>query len=1069
MIEKMNFLQDLPLDKEELQEARFGHKKIAELISDIIKNVKSPFTIGLFGGWGVGKSTIINCIKDFLKKDDIPLIIFDVWKHEGDALRRTFLKECEKQLKQQKISDYKLNERVEYNVQTSLEDAKFSWELLFKSWKFNLSIVLFIFVIIKLMELILLNQTISFNIKDIPKLFFSIFIMFSIWALNNLQAFRISSVKTKSQDRFLDPLHFEDEFKKVLNGIKKHNRILIVFDNLDRVSKKVGMDILTTIKTFLEPNDKEIKSKSVIFLIPCDDEAIQKHIEQTSYANLDKKKQKEASSEFLNKFFNCKIRIPKFIDSELKEYTMEMINKTNYSILYDNTVAWLIIKGYRDNPRQIKQFINNLLATCLLIENQIKIKEIDKGFLKKNILELTKFKLIEQKFCPELLKIIKKGYKLDYKKIQEDGLFEKGHEEFMEFIFETKEIEIKNLLFFSNLRQSDSEKEIQGVDELMKFMEDGKNDEAIKRFKELKINNHNKLDKFVNISEDYLQKLKISEFSRDFINSLLNIMNTYNLELNSLFYIEITNKIEDLIKEKINVISPKLLYESLILKYAKSEDILLKLWFKILEDNTPYSLQKEQELEFMSLIFNKKIKLNQNDLLIFKSLFNENQYISREEFQDLIYKMSDEDQEYFLDEKVIDKFVVEKLSDEEFIEKNIKTILNLSKNLFTEKAFSNIIGTINRVISQKDVPEEFLLDFNLYIKKFRDFYSKKDSNIITTHLNTIINLINLFPTPEEKIYLMPIYLNILDLVDTNQKVTINSHIQIILNSYSVELLEKMFDEEVKIKILDNPDFLNILKNRSIQDTDFFIFISKFLQPVLKNEFIMAIFRNNIGVGNKIIKTLDYKVSNKSEILNECLSKLNHSQPQREIIIEIAIKFKLGNSENKLLFVDKLIELFEYNNIDIQKFALSSLKKSIPFFNKDNLRKITKELLEWLNKNNNFDGFLVFEAIYLGYNSLNNEEKKQFIHIMFDKVIKLSTNLDSLNNVFDIIEKINPKYNSRKENFDDILNRINNEGNPPIKKVLIDGILRLKPKKIIKKEGIFWNNVEKIFNDMKKVS
>lgn len=90
------YLNEQPLKSSDNLE--FGHKEIVTTIDKIIVNQSWNITIGLFGNWGTGKSTIVESLRDALKPKKIPMIIFDVWKHDGDALRRTFLKECASQL-----------------------------------------------------------------------------------------------------------------------------------------------------------------------------------------------------------------------------------------------------------------------------------------------------------------------------------------------------------------------------------------------------------------------------------------------------------------------------------------------------------------------------------------------------------------------------------------------------------------------------------------------------------------------------------------------------------------------------------------------------------------------------------------------------------------------------------------------------------------------------------------------------------------------------------------------------------------------------------------------------------
>lgn len=96
----IHFLSDQPIETNEISQTKFGHEGIAETIKNIIISCPTRFTIGLFGKCGTGKTTIINRLKNKLQNEKIAVVEFDVWKHEDDALRRTFLKEIVKQLKE---------------------------------------------------------------------------------------------------------------------------------------------------------------------------------------------------------------------------------------------------------------------------------------------------------------------------------------------------------------------------------------------------------------------------------------------------------------------------------------------------------------------------------------------------------------------------------------------------------------------------------------------------------------------------------------------------------------------------------------------------------------------------------------------------------------------------------------------------------------------------------------------------------------------------------------------------------------------------------------------------------
>jgi len=126
----IHFLSDQHIETNEISQTKFGHEGIAETIKNIIISCPTRFTIGLFGKWGTGKTTIINRLKNKLQNEKIAVVEFDVWKHEGDALRRTFLKEIVKQLKEdEQISeDFKLTDTLDKTISREFQ-SEFSFDV----------------------------------------------------------------------------------------------------------------------------------------------------------------------------------------------------------------------------------------------------------------------------------------------------------------------------------------------------------------------------------------------------------------------------------------------------------------------------------------------------------------------------------------------------------------------------------------------------------------------------------------------------------------------------------------------------------------------------------------------------------------------------------------------------------------------------------------------------------------------------------------------------------------------------------------------------------------------------
>ena len=90
------------------------HQRIADALYQSIYGMGSDgITIGLEGGWGGGKSTVISLFKAKIKseidKGKTYFFYFDAWEHEGDPLRRIFLEELIKQVSNNSRNNEELN------------------------------------------------------------------------------------------------------------------------------------------------------------------------------------------------------------------------------------------------------------------------------------------------------------------------------------------------------------------------------------------------------------------------------------------------------------------------------------------------------------------------------------------------------------------------------------------------------------------------------------------------------------------------------------------------------------------------------------------------------------------------------------------------------------------------------------------------------------------------------------------------------------------------------------------------------------------------------------------------
>ena len=89
--------QEQPLDS---VADEFSHVDYVAVIVEAVAQLPSPFTLGLFGPWGAGKSSILRAVGTQLDRpSETAFVLFDAWKYEGDPLRRQFMIEVTRQLK----------------------------------------------------------------------------------------------------------------------------------------------------------------------------------------------------------------------------------------------------------------------------------------------------------------------------------------------------------------------------------------------------------------------------------------------------------------------------------------------------------------------------------------------------------------------------------------------------------------------------------------------------------------------------------------------------------------------------------------------------------------------------------------------------------------------------------------------------------------------------------------------------------------------------------------------------------------------------------------------------------
>ena len=420
----MRFIDDEPVNLHEID--LLGNLKYSEQLKEDILNYPNnkSITIGLFGAWGSGKSSIVETTRIDLEFE-IKFITYDAWKYTNDGFRRTFLSQIRDELNSIKIKPKYLAKRLYANVSRSKYE-----------WGFRLLITL---VIASILIFETLNQ-----FHDIAIV--AVILLVLEWAFKML----LTSNTNIQTPHYFSPEQFENDFKIMIDEFTEGNskKIVIVIDNIDRCTQEQAYQTLTDVKCFLDN-----KNCPVIFLIPVDDIALENKIQEHG----------DNPSEFFRKIFDTVIHIKP--SKEMYDF-VNIINEKERLELKSDTM-YIIADECSTNPRRIIKILNNLKEELALFN--IQYPDNNFNFTKEYETLICKLLIIKEEWpefysdisqTPNLLKT-KTDMPTDFRtqvNIQEEPEKQKTEKELMTFLKNTKAItkNIDNELIQKLTRNHDS-------------------------------------------------------------------------------------------------------------------------------------------------------------------------------------------------------------------------------------------------------------------------------------------------------------------------------------------------------------------------------------------------------------------------------------------------------------------------------------------------------------------------------------------------------------------------------------------------------------------------------------
>lgn len=278
-----------------------AYEPFAELVNNIVCNKRmNPLTIGLFGSWGVGKSTLLKLIENKIQVTDpsqrkIVCISLNSWMFEGyDDAKSAIMESLLRKLEENETAFEKLKENV-----TSLIKRIDIFRIGSLAIKYGLPVAMSLW-----------------NPAAVP---FAAATYFTSEKTENIIDDAKSVMKPKEKDEHESMIQnirlFRKEFEKLLSDSGIDN-LVIMIDDLDRCTPDRIIETLEAIKLFLSVN-------KTTFIIAIDDRVV-KYSVKKKYPKIDDESI-EISDNYIEKIIQLPIYIPELTESDLKNYLLLLI------------------------------------------------------------------------------------------------------------------------------------------------------------------------------------------------------------------------------------------------------------------------------------------------------------------------------------------------------------------------------------------------------------------------------------------------------------------------------------------------------------------------------------------------------------------------------------------------------------------------------------------------------------------------------------------------------------------------------------------------------------------------
>ena len=364
-------------------EDQFAHNDVATQLADIVQSIEAPAAIGLLGGFGTGKSSIINLLQNQLKGHErFQVVALSAEKHTNVERQRAIVHSFAEALHDDAGIERKLIDPLLERTQTEIVEAGVILErtpigdfaakhrkaigmAALKGAGIVLALYLLAAGVLALVDGLGWADTRPF-VDPISTMVPLLVVVATLLGLGTAVPAWVKAALTPPSRTSKKPrIEAADEFERLFGDLADlcKKQLVIVVDDIDRLSPDQVLEALASVKTF-----QSIPRKPTIFILTCDERVIRQALASARPGLSEVNDSvEEAAEEYLNKLFVVRQPLPPHLGQDMTSFASAAMSRANHAGIdalgpnLQRVIDILVHDGVRD-PRHVIRLLNAFFA-----------------------------------------------------------------------------------------------------------------------------------------------------------------------------------------------------------------------------------------------------------------------------------------------------------------------------------------------------------------------------------------------------------------------------------------------------------------------------------------------------------------------------------------------------------------------------------------------------------------------------------------------------------------------------------------------------------------------------------